>query len=867
MDPQPNRKLLDKLLRSGDIKRENRNLMNVRAASRFVDGVRGHDDPTDVLFRLDQKDPHLIRTIFTLHSSNDFMDHVVMPFIAWLGKDELSIGTCSFRQQLICNRLARAPGLLDNLLEALNCDKISNEMALLWFVERLILDDGQDGVAARSSNSKESALVNRLKRSMSPTVKARAQKLLKVLSDPSEVDKRNAEISATGAGMSIEAIQESSPGGRHSNDHVDFRSITIVPSVDEVLCDKIPFLPTEMERDVPHLDRQFRLLRHDLVSSVVDAVTPLKTLRAGAEETKGSGKAKGGQGGGRPPLILEQTKRGAIVADNGGRAAAVLIHFDWPSSHPVSRMKTSRKRMDYLQQTKGGRGGGGTGGGGGGRNLLKRDSLVVLTNKNLKPLFFAAVAIRDEGLLAGGGGGGGASGGGGGAGRNNNGGGLGGRGTSGRGRGGGGRLPNGRGRGGRGGRGAGGHGGTGGLTGGGTGGSGGTWRERQEARPAVGVSFFNYKDLEAALLLSRDDSWGCLVPLTVGVFAYESVLKQLQAMADVPMANLLVDWPAAHALSKSGSSRLEGLAGSLWKSMTGGASSAAPPPEYPQPPLYKGVEAAEMEGLAERFAASADDLKNRTPLLLSPPLVGVSLPSGCRFDISQRVAVAQVLRQRVSLVQGPPGTGKTFLGVLLAQIILASTDRKIVCVCYTNHALDSFLEDLLDKGVTDLVRIGGGSKNAKLDRYQLRSHQAKGFNRVQNRQFAILKEALEESQAQIDDVQKTSRLNRKPDKMDVVAWLEDEDSEAFQELQMPEGGDGETVVGRRGRALTSASIVRTWLDGKQKPSALLQQPANTTSDSGGGDGSINSRPPSTGSIWALDKNARKARWAGWEAAI
>lgn len=145
--------------------------------------------------------------------------------------------------------------------------------------------------------------------------------------------------------------------------------------------------------------------------------------------------------------------------------------------------------------------------------------------------------------------------------------------------------------------------------------------------------------------------------------------------------------------------------------------------------------------------------------------------------------------------------------MLLAQIILASTDQKIVCVCYTNHALDSFLEDLLGKGITDLVRIGGGSKNAKLDPYQLRSHQAQGFNRVQNRQFAILKEALEESQAQIDEIQKTSGLNRKPDKMAVVAWLEDEDSEAFQELQMPEGGDGGTVVGRRVRGFEIRQLI------------------------------------------------------------
>lgn len=122
-----------------------------------------------------------------------------------------------------------------------------------------------------------------------------------------------------------------------------------------------------------------------------------------------------------------------------------------------------------------------------------------------------------------------------------------------------------------------------------------------------------------------------------------------------------------------------------------------------------------------------------------------------------------------------------------------------MCVCYTNHALDSFLEDLLGKGITDLVRIGGGSKNAKLDPYQLRSRQAQGFDRAQNRQFAILKEALEESQAQIDQIQRTSGLNSKPDKRAVVAWLEDEDLEAFQELQMPEGGDGGTVVGRRVR--------------------------------------------------------------------
>lgn len=46
----------------------------------------------------------------------------------------------------------------------------------------------------------------------------------------------------------------------------------------------------------------------------------------------------------------------------------------------------------------------------------------------------------------------------------------------------------------------------------------------------------------------------------------------------------------------------------------------------------------------------------------------------------------------------------------------------ILVVCLTNHALDSFLEDLLDSGATtSLVRVGGRSKNPRLEEYNLRN--------------------------------------------------------------------------------------------------------------------------------------------------
>lgn len=55
------------------------------------------------------------------------------------------------------------------------------------------------------------------------------------------------------------------------------------------------------------------------------------------------------------------------------------------------------------------------------------------------------------------------------------------------------------------------------------------------------------------------------------------------------------------------------------------------------------------------------------------------------------------------LTQGPPGTGKTYVGVQLCDILLRHSAAKILCVCYTNHALDQFLEALLDKVRTGAV--------------------------------------------------------------------------------------------------------------------------------------------------------------------
>lgn len=411
--------------------------------------------------------------------------------------------------------------------------------------------------------------------------------------------------------MSTKAAQESLPGWRNSNDYVDFCSIAIPPSVDEVVCPSTPFLPTA-DASFSHVDRQFRLLRHELVAGVTGALAFLNARRTDAGKTKTLKYTKGG-GSGRPPslLVLPQAKRGAVIASGNGGAASLLIHFSWPTSHTLSRLRSAGKRREYLQATSEKEGG--SAGGRTGRNVLKEGSLVAVTDKELKPLFFATIAHRDEALLAGG------------------------DGTVnvrearyagdnvGSGRGGGDKGRGGRAR------------------------KSDEWRRRQEARPAVGLFFFNRKDWEAALLLSKYESWGCLVSLDVDLSAYEPVLKRLQAMEDLPMRDLIVDWHATCVPPDPGSPPAN-----VPQPVKSGASSAAPHPQPPQPPLYEGRESTAIAQLAESFVPAASSALGHM-LQMSPPALEGELPAGCHFDPSQRMAMAQVLRQRVSLVQGPPG--------------------------------------------------------------------------------------------------------------------------------------------------------------------------------------------------------------------
>ena len=70
-----------------------------------------------------------------------------------------------------------------------------------------------------------------------------------------------------------------------------------------------------------------------------------------------------------------------------------------------------------------------------------------------------------------------------------------------------------------------------------------------------------------------------------------------------------------------------------------------------------------------------------------------------KFNNSQREAIKGSLLDLVSLVQGPPGTGKTELICNIIFKILNHSNKKILCVCNSNDAINNIVEklDKLDK--------------------------------------------------------------------------------------------------------------------------------------------------------------------------
>ena len=186
-----------------------------------------------------------------------------------------------------------------------------------------------------------------------------------------------------------------------------------------------------------------------------------------------------------------------------------------------------------------------------------------------------------------------------------------------------------------------------------------------------------------------------------------------------------------------------------------------------------------------------------------PVLDPTAWPSQPQVDLneSQYNALKAALTQEFVVIQGPPGTGKTFVGLRIASGLLTNKSiwrrRKplteneavrnesqnrspILVVCYTNHALDQFLEGILQ--ITDsIARVGQRGKSESLKRFNLNARKKMSKESLHCQD---LKNKLKHIQAKIEEERQIiEAANKQLLPKEVEKILSDEEKEQLEQWQ------------------------------------------------------------------------------------
>ncbi|EGD73577.1 hypothetical protein PTSG_05285 [Salpingoeca rosetta] len=236
---------------------------------------------------------------------------------------------------------------------------------------------------------------------------------------------------------------------------------------------------------------------------------------------------------------------------------------------------------------------------------------------------------------------------------------------------------------------------------------------------------------------------------------------------------------------------------------------------------------------------------------------------------SQREALMHGMSNRVALIQGPPGTGKTFIGVALAKLLVRTCRQRILLCCYTNHALDQFLMELIEHVTKNVVRIGGHCKEEALEPYRLEMGKS-DWTRDQASRYHELKDERTQLEKDVQRLDNALKM-----KMGVKWWstlrrhLEDEHPDMCTSLSLPPHaaepllrqqqqqhrrrnrheaeGDGFQVVGKDGKAVGLEYLFERWYEGK--------------------DAGVFAQYRAGDPLWALSKKERRAKFGEWEEEI
>ncbi|EFQ25846.1 ATPase [Colletotrichum graminicola] len=224
-----------------------------------------------------------------------------------------------------------------------------------------------------------------------------------------------------------------------------------------------------------------------------------------------------------------------------------------------------------------------------------------------------------------------------------------------------------------------------------------------------------------------------------------------------------------------------------------------------------------------------------------------------RFDLdgSQILSLLHALENSVALIQGPPGTGKSFVGALAAKILLTDPSKRILVLSYTNHALDQFLEDLMNIGIpaSDMVRLGSKSTEATASLSLDRKLREATTSRLSHRAWQLIDGVKGELSTVRDEINHacSGLVRGRVSSTEILSFLEfsENDQNFYEAFLLPEQEQGFRIAGSKNQEMTSAHLLERWRQGQ-------------------GAGQLrNLMSPASKRIWSLPKDERSRHFQSW----
>lgn len=194
---------------------------------------------------------------------------------------------------------------------------------------------------------------------------------------------------------------------------------------------------------------------------------------------------------------------------------------------------------------------------------------------------------------------------------------------------------------------------------------------------------------------------------------------------------------------------------------------------------------------------------------------------------SQREAAILALTKELAIIQGPPGTGKTYVGLKVMQVLIenmhvisgSETETSpILVVCYTNHALDQFLEGVLEFCEGGIVRVGGKNKSEKLEPYNIKNLKLK-VRKERTFSNMSVRHSIRDCLTELERVSEEIRqLNLKMDSLDIEVASENTLENFMNDAHF------DSLTSDRSQPGQKKMAMRMWLNASNStPASVLPQ--------------------------------------------